>query len=876
MNIDAKEVKHAANGKWLSILAYLAGLDERQLSNRHQPCPACGGIDRYRFDDKTGNGDYFCNGCGAGDGIALLQKVNGWDFSTSKARVAEYLGIVPAGTMGEYSPPSMEMLTRRKAEQEAAEFERQRKIAEKHAFAAKVALTIWNAASEATSANPYLKRKGVNAVDTLREIGAETASRIAGYKINSNDVPLCGRVLIAPVNVSGIDGDALSSLEFIDKHGRKAALLDGKKKGGFWATERLPQDEGEGCTIIIGEGVSTTLTAKQAVEGIGVAAFSCNNLGAVARTFRQRYPKARIIVLADIGNGQKDAENAARSNECYLASPVFTPEQIERYRQQQGKAPTDFNDLHQLAGFDVVGEQITAAMVEPPTPCTNENSQTEPADEWPVPQPIPCTLTPVETFNFELLPEALRPWIHDIAERMQCPPDFPAVAVMVAISSVIGRKACIKPKRRDDWTVVPNLWGMIVGRPGMMKSPALAEVLKPLDRLAAQAGEHHKAAMDEHAVQAQMQTMTAKTIEAKAQKKLKESKDEEARELLMGMTKADNLSPPPLRRYKVTDASMEALGEIHIENPWGFLVYRDELNGLIRGLDKEGQEGARAFYLQGYDGNQGYTFDRIQRGKNLHIPAVCIALLGGIQPGKLQSYIHDAVSGGAGDDGLLQRFGLLVWPDAGGEWRNVDKWPDTEAKRTARDTFERLDSMQLAVDEETGEQVPKVYRFTEDAQAEFEDWRQSFENEIRAGELHPAMESHLSKYRKLVPALALVCALADDESEVGHGSLLRALAWSEYLRTHAERAYSAGVTPDTEAARALLAKIKDGKVESGFSPRSVYLKGWAHLGTPEAVNNAARMLCDLNHLRRIEQKPGAGGGRPTSAYIINPLTKRSA
>ena len=114
---------------------------------------------------------------------------------------------------------------------------------------------------------------------------------------------------------------------------------------------------------------------------------------------------------------------------------------------------------------------------------TTASMTAEDAENWQVPLPIPDTLRPVEPFNFALLPDALRPWITDIAERMQCPPDFPAVGVMVALSSVIGRKACIRPKRQDDWRVMPNLWGVIVGRPSAMKSPALSQVLKPLDRL---------------------------------------------------------------------------------------------------------------------------------------------------------------------------------------------------------------------------------------------------------------------------------------------------------------------------------------------------------------------------------------------------------
>lgn len=501
-----------------------------------------------------------------------------------------------------------------------------------------------------------------------------------------------------------------------------------------------------------------------------------------------------------------------------------------------------------------------------------DNAPAGDPDAWPEPQPIPCMLLPVDPFDNDLLPMSLRGWVADIAERMQCPPDFPAVGAMVALSSIIGRKATIRPKRFDDWQVVPNLWGAIVGRPGVMKSPALSEVMKPLDRLAIIASDLHTEVMRDHEIKVKLEGMSSKTAESQAQKLVAKGNKSAAAQLLMDAADTEGNAPPPLRRYKVTDASVEALGEILIENPWGTLAYRDELNGLLRSLDKEGQEGARAFYLQGYDGNQGYTFDRIMRGRNLHIPAVCIAMLGGIQPGKLQSYIHDAVSGGAGDDGLLQRFGLLVWPDVCGEWRNVDRWPDTPAKRMAFEIFQRLDAMAPGADPESGEDAPVVYRFSDEAQTLFEEWRQEFETALRSGDHHPAMESHLSKYRKLVPAIALVCALADGETEVSRDSLLRALAWSDYLQSHAKRAYAAGTRPATEGATALLAKIKAGAVADSFKPADVYLKGWAHLATPESTHAAISMLCDLHHLRMSEKRPGSTGGRPSITYQINPAT----
>ena len=106
-----------------------------------------------------------------------------------------------------------------------------------------------------------------------------------------------------------------------------------------------------------------------------------------------------------------------------------------------------------------------------------------PRARWPEPQPVPRGRPPVPPWNSALLPGALAPWVADIAERVQCPPDFVAVGLLVAAAAVISQKVAIRPNRQDDWAVVPNLWGLAAGPPGIMKSPALAEALRPLHRL---------------------------------------------------------------------------------------------------------------------------------------------------------------------------------------------------------------------------------------------------------------------------------------------------------------------------------------------------------------------------------------------------------
>lgn len=757
---------------------------------------------------------------------------------------------------GRHQAPTPEELAERRRVAAGRAAKEEAEIARERVDTASRAAAILRASTAATGENPYLLHKQVSPTATLREIGADAAATILGYTPKSGREPLEGRLLVVPVK----QGDALSTLELIDGKGRKAALAGrGSKAGGHWATRRPPEDAD---VLLVGEGAATVLSASESTGHVGIAALSSGNLLAVASAMRKRYPAATLVLLADLvkmtGLPDPHAVETAHAVGGKLAIPDFGP--------QRDPGDKDMNDLFMNCGAEAVRKAVASASAP-------SAQQVKPeAEAWGEPLPVPTMLLPVEPFDTELLPAALRAWVADIADRMQCPPDFPAVGAMVAISSVIGRKASIAPKRHDDWRVIPNLWGVVVGRPGVMKSPALSEVLKPIDRLEMLANDLHQEAMRDFEISAKLRAMTEKKVAGDAERAVKKGDIEKARHLMMEAVNASDDDLPEPRRYKVTDASVEALGEILMGNPWGVLAYRDELNGLLRSLDKEGQEGARAFYLQGYDGNQGYTFDRIGRGMNRRIPAVCIALLGGIQPGKLQAYIHDAVSGGAGDDGLLQRFGLMVWPDVGGQWKNVDRFPDTPARRAAFETFRRLDAMPPGTDPETGEPGPAVYRFTPEAQAEFDAWRRDFETALRSGEYHPAMESHLSKYRKLVPALALVCALADGEEAVSRNSLLRALAWAEYLQSHAARAYGAGTGPQTDAALALLDKIKGGAVQDGFAVRDVYVKGWAYLNTPESVKQAAAMLCDLGHLRRFDVKPGSSGGRPTATYRINPTS----
>lgn len=86
-----------ARGRWPAILAGL-GVEERHLRNVHGPCPLCGGQDRFRFDDKDGNGSYYCSGCGPGSGLQLAAKYTGKTMPEVSREIDQMIG---AGSLPE-------------------------------------------------------------------------------------------------------------------------------------------------------------------------------------------------------------------------------------------------------------------------------------------------------------------------------------------------------------------------------------------------------------------------------------------------------------------------------------------------------------------------------------------------------------------------------------------------------------------------------------------------------------------------------------------------------------------------------------------------------------------------------------------------------
>jgi hypothetical protein len=486
---------------------------------------------------------------------------------------------------------------------------------------------------------------------------------------------------------------------------------------------------------------------------------------------------------------------------------------------------------------------------------------------WPEPQSLGMELLPVKPFSLQFLPSSFCPMIEDLSERMQTPPDFAAANAIVALAGCVNRRAVIKPKRQDNWTVTPNLWGAIVAKPGYMKSPVSRAVVWPLLNVEQLWHLEHKAKLAEFEKEEEKMKLCHEAWKQSYKRAVRKGEPQP-------IAPDDSLVRPGERRLLLTDSTFEKLHEILADNPAGVLIVRDELTGWLADLDKPGRESERQFYLQAWNGDGHFNVDRIGRG-TIHVPAVCVSLLGNIQPARLRNYLQDTLAGGPTDDGLIQRFQILVWPDTDPAWQLIDRPPNATAIATVEKVFSKL--LELSADD------PVRLSFDPEAQELFFIWLSKLEEKVREEHgLHPAVVAHLAKYRSLLPSLAGIFELADRaanaelaaETFITREHAEQAVALCEYLESHAKRMYGCLVSPEMAAARELARHLALGELPGTFTTRDVYRRGWTGLAQPDHVRNALELLADSGWVRQLEIVPTLTGGRPTEQWECNPRISR--
>ncbi|EOV9601919.1 primase-helicase zinc-binding domain-containing protein [Cronobacter malonaticus] len=302
MKMNVTETVKQACGHWPRILP---ALGVKVIKNRHQACPVCGGSDRFRFDDKEGRGTWFCNQCGAGDGLKLVEKV----FSVSASEAA---GKVDAVT-GNLPPVDPEVIATAEAETDAG-----RKAA------AALAAKLMEKTHTATG-NAYLTRKGLTdreclTLTTMHKTGGVT------YRAGDVAVPLYD------------DTGTLVNLQLINADGLKRTLKGGQVKGAYHVIEGKKQ---AGKRLWIAEGYATALTVHHLTGETVMVALSSVNILSLASLARQQHPACQIVIAADRdlnGVGQTSAAAAAEACEGTVALPPVFGDWNDAFVQQGEEA----------------------------------------------------------------------------------------------------------------------------------------------------------------------------------------------------------------------------------------------------------------------------------------------------------------------------------------------------------------------------------------------------------------------------------------------------------------------------------------------------------------------------------------------------------
>src|SRR5262249_17962992 len=148
-------------------------------------------------------------------------------------------------------------------------------------------------------------------------------------------------------------------------------------------------------------------------------------------------------------------------------------------------------------------------------------------------------------------------------------------------------------------------------------------------------------------------------------------------------------------------------------------------------------------------------------------------------------------------------------------WRDVDTYPISDARADARELYAKFDTAepeQWRTHQDELDRIPFL-RFDEEALGVFREWRADLERRLRSGELSPALEGHLAKYRKLVPTLALINHLADGSGRISKTAVFRACAFATFPESHARRIYGASSLTERSAAKAILGRIRKGDLK---------------------------------------------------------------
>lgn len=267
-----------------------------------------------------------------------------------------------------YTPPSAEELERRKAESEAKRLAAERERQQTQQKVKITAQKIWQSSRPASLIHPYLAAKGITNPDAIAGL------RQNEYKDNDN--------LIIPV----LYENEIVNLQSINQDGGKRFLAGGQVQGAYAFIGKAEDVEKVG--VVMAEGYATAASIYEATGKPVIIAFDAGNMVAVAERLAQNLPQNVPVVVAVDNDASQTGIKKARQAVALLGDrataiqPEFTMTQIQQYQKGKGvdekgrpPLPSDFNDLHQLAGLEAVRQTFKEGINLVPKPDISSQEQ---------------------------------------------------------------------------------------------------------------------------------------------------------------------------------------------------------------------------------------------------------------------------------------------------------------------------------------------------------------------------------------------------------------------------------------------------------------------------------------------------------------------
>jgi hypothetical protein len=469
------------------------------------------------------------------------------------------------------------------------------------------------------------------------------------------------------------------------------------------------------------------------------------------------------------------------------------------------------------------------------------------------------SLAPV--FPWDAIPNCLHALIKEGAKAAGCAPDYTCSNLLAASSAAIGNARRASPDR--GWYEQPHLWAVMVGFPSHNKSPALRPFADGLKSLHEEWLEIFREDIKKYNV-----------AKLRADAAVKEWKKSGAKD---GDPPPEcELQEPVLKRIVTDDPTVETLAGImiHPVNYRGLILVRDELSGWIEGFDRYRQKGSggdREFYLEAYNGGSKIV-DRVKNPIPHYVPYLSMAVVGGIQPGKITGLFQRSV------DGLLARF-LWIYPDpVPPQMRGGSDIQDIVPTLTK--IFKKLSDLRWALTED-GNERPLLMKLDKEGQDILHQMRMRQYEVDRTGraldimiEWYGKNPGRLLRVAMMFELLTWVIERPDEEPPVIISGKMMQLA-TDYLRyceSMLERCLAECGWVQEQRDAVLVARWILGTKSLLFSERDLYrTSGFKHLRDKARRRKALGEMQDAGWIEPIGSRPEQRKcGRPSAYWKVNP------